>query len=336
MRWKATCTVDGREEELNFSWETHQNLFPFCEGRYLSTLNPHVLNFTIEVQDPDDQTDIWFDRLMISPPSPSSDFDYPLVQVQHTDPMVKYEGEWVDYLTGQYSNVTGSKAVIDFKGTALRWYTLYESAFSPDRSQTRATVVIDNQTIPFVIPNVEDGVELQMGQLLFRTPELSPGSHRAEVTYEVVGRPLGLYYLVVENGAAASSLAGSAPTPPSNDPHTPSSSASGLTKISKIGLGIGVGLGFIIILALLLLIFKQRRRQTQTSEQQSPKPFSLPFFSSPLNSPLSPVSSARTLNSKGTPVSQLPFPRRSLQLRTVRYPEEVENPPPYQVVQSVK
>ncbi|PPQ74313.1 hypothetical protein CVT24_000565 [Panaeolus cyanescens] len=333
--WKATCTVDGRDMELDIAFDSRYNLYPFCEGRYLSTSNPHVLNFTIEVLD--DQTGIWFDRLAISPANPN-DLDFPLVVIPHTDPMIEYTGpeNWTDFLTGQLTNVPNSKAIVNFNGTALRWYTLYESEFSADRSQTRGTLIIDDSTnnpISFVIPEVKPNVDVQMGELLFRTPELTPGLHRAEVVYEVIGRPLGLHHLVIENAAATSS---SSSTTTANGDLTVASSApaSKMTKNSKIGLGVGVGLGVVVILALLLFVFRKRRRQTQTSEQQSARPFSPPFFSSPPNSPLRPVSAATTISSKGTPVSQLPFPRQSLQLRTIQYPEE--NPPPYQVAQPVK
>ncbi|PPQ74314.1 hypothetical protein CVT24_000566 [Panaeolus cyanescens] len=315
MGWKATCTVDGRNVDVYKIWGISQNQFPFCEGRYLSSTSPHSLNFTIEILD--DDTNIWFDRLMVSP-APFDNSDHPIVQVLHTDPMISYTDHWKDYVTGLYTNVTGSKVSIDFNGTALRWYTIYEATFSAVRSQAKGTLFIDNQPIPFVIPEIKPSVDVQMGELLFRTPELPPGLHSAEVTYDGFGRPLALYYLVIENIPKNRTIPTVPPTFVDNN-KVPSSSVAapnfGISRAVRIGLCGGIGLLAAIIIIAVLVLYIRRRRQRRNLEQSTTQPFSLSFLS------LSALGPFRATNPKSTALEQLP------QLRTAQ-PEE--NPPPYE------
>ncbi|KAF9051345.1 hypothetical protein BJ165DRAFT_1524288 [Panaeolus papilionaceus] len=326
-RWKVSCTIDGQDQEAAFDWEWQGNQQTFCEGRYLSPSNPHFLNFTVEVFE--DQY-IWFDRLMVSP-TPVNDTNYPLVKVEHTDPMISYDKSWIDFLTGHYTNTTNAKVAINFNGTALRWYNTYEASFSADRSQTRGTMRIDDSdamTPPFTIPLVEPHVEVQLGDRLFRTPDLSPGPHRVEVTYEVIGRPLGLYYLVVENTAA------NVPPNPTggNLPATPIG-PSGLSKEAKIGIGVGVSVAPILILLGLLLLYKRRQHQDQDAKEESAHPFYPEFFYSrqPRQTTPPPPGSPHPSGTKGTHLSHLPSPLRAFHIHSVDHimTDSDETPPPY-------
>ncbi|PPR01252.1 hypothetical protein CVT24_006016 [Panaeolus cyanescens] len=295
--WKATCTVDGQEVEMDgYTRGAYRNLYPFCEGRDLSTSSPHVFNFTIEVFD--DQTGIWFDRLVTSP-GPLGNLGYPLNQIPLTDPWVSYQGTWEDSLLGHFTNRTGSKAIINFN-------------------------------------EIEAGVQTQKGKLLFRTPDREHGLHSAEVTYDVAGRALWLDYLVVENpGVDVSLVLVSVPDP----------RFAKVTTATLIGICVGVGAGVILVVAVVLFIFYRRRQQSKMlKKSQSPNPFPItpsespsissltkgsPTVASPMrdSDSVTPIGPAMA-NSKGTPVSELPYPRQSLHLRTIHYPEET--PPPYQ------
>ncbi|TFK66655.1 hypothetical protein BDN72DRAFT_844045 [Pluteus cervinus] len=211
---------------------------------------------------------------MLYVPSADVSMDNKTVKVDSTDPGVQYSGtDWSD-LKGiaNMTQVTGGSATFDFVGRSLQWYGHIPSElpFAP----TSGSFAIDGGTPQnFTLQGlVGPSPQSKYNQLLFETPDLTPGTHHLEVAYwgNLATTPLSLDYLLVRNATFTSSS--NPTTGTSSSPGgAPTQSANPKGGLSNGALaGIIVACIFTVGFALFfLLFFVLRRRRSRTSDGAS-------------------------------------------------------------------
>ncbi|PPQ72532.1 hypothetical protein CVT24_004838 [Panaeolus cyanescens] len=345
--WSMTCQVDGQDVMVvQDIYNRRANHVAFCDADGLSPDGVHSLNFTIHVRRTVNfGPQVYFDLLKIAP-SPSTDLENALVHIRHSARMNKYDDSWLSTDAGHYTATTGSKVVVEFNGTQLRWYGFYDPTIPGSREGASATWQLDNiPAVRFTIPSISSSPESsQIGVPFFITPELIPGMHRLEVTYAPqvgarTGRPLSLHHLVIQNAPLPSAISVPPTSTPSNgiSPGNSSSiatgSGEGLSKTATIAIAVNVSIAALVLIGLSVFLWHRRRRQcrAKSKEAQAPTPFeSNP--QSPISAPdrkalSSADSSASTVESKGTPIEDIPVRRGSLHIRS--WNDDAEGPPPY-------
>ncbi|TFK66660.1 hypothetical protein BDN72DRAFT_899656 [Pluteus cervinus] len=244
---------------------------------------------------------------MLYVPSADVSMDNKTIKVDSTDPGVQYSGtDWSD-LKGiaNMTQVTGGSATFDFIGRSLQWYGHIPSElpFAP----TSGSFALDGgQPQNFTLQGlVGPSPQSKYNQLLFETPDLTPGPHHLEVTYwgNLATTPLSLDYLLVRNATFTSSS-----NPTTSASPTTSVSPGGATKSPSPsgGLSNGALAGIIVacifavgfaLFSIFFLVIRRRRRMRRPStkgvlepELEQPyeaAPFLLPFMDSATELPVS-------------------------------------------------
>ncbi|PPR07154.1 hypothetical protein CVT24_010702 [Panaeolus cyanescens] len=213
--WYTICQVDGKTFDSNIPRGIQSNHVSFCDVDGLSPDEVHRLNFSVQAVAPVlDPQPFSLDVFRIKP-SPSSNLDHSMVYIQHNSTINAYDPLWSSSANGHYTSTNGSKVVVHFTGTSLRWYGFYDPALGASREESQGTWQLNNiPTQRFTIPRITSATNrFQIGDPHFQTPEIAPGKHRLEVTYaSTTGRPLGLHHLVIQN-APFEAPSSSTPTP---------------------------------------------------------------------------------------------------------------------------
>ncbi|KAF9051794.1 hypothetical protein BJ165DRAFT_1524699 [Panaeolus papilionaceus] len=324
-----------------------ENLYTLCDARNLSPSESYTLNFTIEALRGQPAS---FDRLLLET-TPATKVDGLTTIMNHRHLMIQYNrGQWENLNNAvHYTNKTQAKMRLDFNGTSIRWYTIWLKLWGTSASD--ASWQIDDQpyqsfTIPAIDPQLRDPF---FEELLFKTPDLSPGQHRLEVTYNGFEstRPLALAELVIEDMPPSSSASPSPSTTPSGLPPSNIAEAGGLSQGTKIAIGVSTSVAGLFVCSALLFFLYQRRRKTaqrnesRTTREEAPDSSISPYLSSatphatttskgtPVMTSMSPYptepNSSIYADSKGTPVPSSPrhTNEASMSMR------QEDNPPPY-------
>ncbi|KAF9057383.1 hypothetical protein BJ165DRAFT_1420112 [Panaeolus papilionaceus] len=243
---------------------------------------------------------------------------------------------------GHYTSTNGSKVVINFSGTQLRWYGFHEPSFRGSIEESTATYILDNYpSNTFTIPRISSAPSArQIGLPYLTTEELAPGMHRLEVTYaSTTGRPLGLHHLVIQDAPLPSAHVTSQTQTPSARPssthnplgNTPSPSAhkSG-TRSQPVVIAITVNMvvGGLVLVGLAVFLWRRRRSKIIPTEAAEPYDPSIQASTDmPRHKIVSPGSlSSSATTPKGTLIEDLPLRRGSLHIRSLN---DDETPPPY-------
>ncbi|KDR68488.1 hypothetical protein GALMADRAFT_146165 [Galerina marginata CBS 339.88] len=220
----------------------------------------------------------WFDSIFYAP-SASVPLDNATVYIDPTDPAIVYGSGWEPLPDmSQITRQNGAKMTLDFVGIQLSWFAMISHNFSSPPGP--ATYSIDGGTpISFLVPG-SSPVD-RYNQLFFQTPQLSPGKHHFEVTYDgnEETTPLSLTYLVIRNATVPGSLSASGTPAGAVSSASSTSASSGSPKITDSaansrarsgaivgGVIGGVAGGIVAILALTVLLFFFRRRSRKREE----------------------------------------------------------------------
>ncbi|PPQ99341.1 hypothetical protein CVT24_009155 [Panaeolus cyanescens] len=234
--------------------------YALCEVQNLSPSTNYILNITLESIR---GQEIWFDALRLDP-EPAANLDDALVNMHHQHPMIQYDAGWENGHYPQtrdvahFTNKTGSIMKLDFNGTSLKWYTLWNVILDPQKNLvSEASWRLDNGEAHKFITNVASDVfGFQSHQLIFEIANLSPGLHHLEVTHHgnESSRPLSLSNLVIQSAVASVSSTMDLPIPSMDG------SSGGLSNSTKIAIALSTSITALVVLAVILVFLYRNQR----------------------------------------------------------------------------
>lgn len=277
-----TCEVDGSAiRKVNYRGArydlTHNVL---CEQGRLSR-QPHTLTVNVTIDDPNTQM-FWLDKIEYVP-TPEANLANEVIKIDGSDPSIRYDnnsGNWKPIgILFNGTGTTGASMSLDFNGTSVSLYGFNEGSekhwqgssgrYYVDNSGDTTFEIPESRTVPGS-SNLTDYYH----ELLFTTPEMSPGSHEMVITFTGVKTgedPLQwlsidyLYVTASEGGAqlnTTASTAGSLPTRGSDSNSGGSSSSS--TPVGPIVGGVIGGIAGLALLGLAIFFFLKRRKDNNT------------------------------------------------------------------------